>query len=451
MYKIRQYLSTLEITRGFFIAVLGSAFIYLNYCGVSYPIVTTFTGLLSLYLLLQSNSKTWFFTGVFTGLFWFWWISLSLIHYDMVWAAPIEILIIMLSYGFLFWIFPWLAEKILTYLRRVQFIAPCKDLEWCNKLHPTVLTVKVLGLLTLSYIHPFSFDWFKPELMFVESYLGIEKWQFALILVAIVLSIWRQQFLYLLLILFAYEPTIYTPISIPKDIALVTTQTNVKEKWDETLHTAQFKALFKQIDKAIDANKTLVILPESVLPVYVNHSQKLIDSLQEKAKQISIVIGGLYWDGHTPRNSSYIFTNGKITVANKVLLVPFGEANPLPDFLSDWVNEVFYDGAVDYKASDIIIDYSINGITYRNAICFEATSEKLYEKDKNGKRPKNMIVLSNNGWFTPSIEPTLQKLLLQYYSKKYGTTIYHSVNMSESYVIQKGKMIPYFTSDFKTL
>jgi len=51
-----------------------------------------------------------------------------------------------------------------------------------------------------------------------------------------------------------------------------------------------------------------------------------------------------------------------------------------------------------------------------------------------------MIVLSNNGWFTPSIEPILQRLLLQYYSQKYGTTIYHAVNMSDSYVIQEGKV-----------
>ena len=52
-----------------------------------------------------------------------------------------------------------------------------------------------------------------------------------------------------------------------------------------------------------------------------------------------------------------------------------------------------------------------------------------------------MIVLSNNGWLTPSIEPTQQKILLQYYSKKYGTTIYHAVNMSDSYVVQNGKII----------
>ena len=42
------------------------------------------------------------------------------------------------------------------------------------------------------------------------------------------------------------------------------------------------------------------------------------------------------------------------------------------------------------------------------------------------------IKLSNNAWFTPSIEPTLQHLLLKYYSKKYGVTIFHVANGSEN-------------------
>jgi apolipoprotein N-acyltransferase len=218
------------------------------------------------------------------------------------------------------------------------------------------------------------------------------------------------------------------------NIRLVTTHTSVQDKWNETLHPAQFENLFKHIDQAIKDKKSLIILPESVFPIFLNRS-KLLDKLKEKAKQISIVTGGLYWDGKTPRNSTYVFTDNKISVANKVVLVPFGESNPLPDFLSDWVNKIFYDGAVDYVASPNVVDYRIDEKIYRNAICFEATSEKLYEGN-----PKNMIVLSNNGWFTPSIEPTLQKLLLQYYSKKYGTTIYHSVNMSESYVVKNGEI-----------
>ena len=442
MSKIRHYFSTLEITRGLFIALLGSAFIYLNFWGFSIPVLNTILGLLSLYFLLDSNAKTWFITGSFIGLFWFWWIALSLIHYEMLWAVPIEILIIMLSYGILFGLGAYIAEKVSRLF--VGSVHRPHDNLLVGKptLRLEILTIKALFLLILSYIHPFGFDWLKPELMFVESYIGIEKWQFALVLLAMVLSLWKSNLLYLLLILLAYQPTQMVDEIDPtsQNISLITTHTDVADKWDERKHPIQFEALFKHIDHAIDENKSLIILPESVFPVFLNHSEKTLTLLQEKAKHISIVTGALYWDGKTPRNSTYIFTNDKISVASKVVLVPFGESNPLPDFLSDWVNEVFYDGAVDYVASSEVIDYTINSITYRNAICFEGTSEKLYEKDKEGNRPKNMILLSNNGWFTPSIEPTLQKLLLQYYSKKYGTTIYHSVNMSESYIVRDGKV-----------
>ena len=426
MSKIRRYFNTFVLTRGFFIALLSSAFIYLDYWGFSYPLLNTILGLTSLYLLLQENEKVWFVSGAFIGLLWFWWIALSLKHYGMLWAIPIEVFIIMLSYGLIFWLIAWSSEKTVSYLPKKYF-----------KLS---LLFKALGLLGLSYIHPFSFDWLKPELMFIESYLGIEKWQLAIILAGSILSIWKQRFTYLLLVVFAYEPHLTKNITIDENIALVTTHTSVQEKWNKDLHTIQFNTIYNSIDQAISDNKSLIIFPESVFPVFINRSQKIIDTLQKKAQHISIVVGGLYWDGKTPRNSTYIFTNNTITVANKVVLVPFGESNPLPDFLGDWVNEVFYDGAVDYKASADVIDYKIDNETYRNAICFEATSEKLYEVSKDENRPKNMIVLSNNGWFIPSIEPTLQKLLLQYYSKKYGTTIYHSINMSSSYIIQDGKV-----------
>ena len=291
--------------------------------------------------------------------------------------------------------------------------------------------------MVLSYIHPFGFDWLKPELMFVESHLGIQKWQFALILIALLLVHWKRNMLFLLLVVMAYQTQPAANTVPDQRIALVTLHTPVEEKWNRDRHEAQFKILFNHIDHAVEQNKSIVVLPESVFPLYLNRTPSLLQKLQERAEQINIVTGGLYWDGRTPRNATYIFTrDGKTEVANKVLLVPFGESNPLPDFLSDWVNRVFYDNAVDYKASGEIVDYRLEGTRYRNAICFEATSEALYEG-----RPQRMIVLSNNGWFIPSTEPVLQRLLLQYYSKKYGTTIYHSVNMSPSYIIRAGEVL----------
>ncbi len=450
MSKIRQYFSTIEIIKGFVIALLSSAFIYLNYLEFSYPLLNTILAVMALYLLLQEEEKVWFFSGFFIGLFWFWWILISFKYYEMIWAIPIGLLVIMLAYGAIFWFIAKVASvpvgccaSTTPHLNFAQKLYCPFIIKWCcGGTTPCISTliVKAIGLLLLSYIHPFGFDWLKPELMFVESYLGIEKWQLAIILIGIILSIWKKQLLFLFLILFAYQPTVNTSSSLPDTIQIVSTNTPVKEKWDESLHSTQFDAVFESIDKAIDANKTLIVLPESVFPIFINRSQTLMDKLQKKSNKISIVTGGLYWDGSTPRNSTYIFTKKDIKIAHKVLLVPFGESNPLPEFLSKWVNRVFYDGAIDYKASNQVTDYKIGDKVYRNAICFEATSEKLYSKDKEGNHPNNMIVLSNNGWFTPSIEPTQQKLLLQYYSKKYGTTIYHAVNMSESYVIRNGEI-----------
>ncbi len=426
MNKIREYFSTFDITRGFFIALLASSFIYLDYWELSNPILLTFFALFSLYYLLKSSAKTWFFAGVFTSLFWFWWITISFKTYEMSWAIPIGLLVITLCYGVIFWSIAYISNKLASYFGSYRKLM--------------ILVFQSLGLLLLSYIHPFGFDWFKPELMFLHSYIGINKWQFMLVLISLILFIWKNKILYILLLLFAYKPYSNFKTSIPQNIELVSTYTSVKDKWNKSLHPKTFQKIFSLIDKAIIKKKKLIIFPESIFPIYLNRTPQLLQILKEKSYKISIVTGALYWDGNTPHNSAYIFTKGNVQIANKVLLVPFGESNPLPDFLSDWINKVFYDGAVDYKASNKMTDYQIDGTTYRNAICFEATSEKLYEKDKNGNRPKNMIVISNNGWFTPSIEPTLQRLLLQYYSQKYGTTIYHSINMSKSYMIQDGNI-----------
>jgi len=418
----------LPAAKGFVIAGLASLFIYLSHMGYTFRALNTLSGLLALYLLLRAPARTWFWSGFFTGLFWFWWIGMSFIHYKMVWAIPLVELGIALIYGGIFWIIAKIAERLAF---RKKSIAQ-QDIP----IYFT-LSIKAIGLLILSYIHPFTFDWFKPELIFVESYFGIKKWQFALILASLVLFIREKRPLFLLLLLAAYSPQPQHFTESKNDIALVTLHTSVEEKWDSEKHPLQFQTLLRTIDRAIEQNKTLVILPESVFPVFLNHEERLFSALQMRAKKINIVTGALYWDGQTPRNAAYIFKkDGSVTVANKVILVPFGEANPLPDFLSKWVNRIFYDNAVDYQASSHIVDYTIDGITYRNAICFEATSETLYRGN-----PEQMIVLSNNGWFTPSVEPTLQRLLLQYYSRKYGTTIYHVVNMAPSYIIQKGKVI----------
>ena len=395
------------------IALLASSFLYLAWLDLNYPLLETLFGIVALYLLLKSDQRVWFISGFFIAIFWFWWISMSFRYYGFAWAIPLGVIVVAMVYGLLFWTTALFASKIE------------------QKTPIDALWIKALFLLGASYIHPFGFDWFKPELMFVQSFIGIQKWHFAIILLALLLFIHKGKPLFLLLIFVAYQPSNSTLTKeSPKTTTLVTTYININDKWNPTLLLAQVALVKKELEDSIKEQKELIIFPESVLPLYLNQNQELIEFFTQKSHHISIVIGALYSDHGTPRNSTYIFDKGKLTIANKVVLVPFGENNPLPDWLGEIVNTIFYDGAIDYQASSVISDYSIKNVFYRNAICYEACSEKLY-KDS----PKNMIVLSNNGWFTPSIQPTQQRLLLQYYNRKYKTTIYHSINMSKSYII----------------
>ncbi|CAA6812472.1 MAG: Apolipoprotein N-acyltransferase (EC [uncultured Sulfurovum sp.] len=423
--KISDYFTINNITRGFFIALLSAASLYLDWFGFVNYFINTILGILTFYYLLQANRKIWFWFGFFMATLWFWWLMVSFKNYGFAWAIPLGLLISSSTFAFLFSLSAWLSE----YLGQ-KFSKTYSNL--------IVLLIKAIILLLFSYIHPFGFDWYKPELIFTNSYIGIEKWQFALVLIAIVSAIYKKQLLFLLVIIGAYPYASHfeTPTKLSDNIALSNFQISVIDKWKHELQQQHINMTFQTINRAINQKKSLVILPESIFALYLNKQPLLMQELLERSEEISIVLGALYMDETIPRNSTYIFKNGEYSVANKVVLVPFGERNPLPEWMGKIINKLFYDGAPDYVAAQKPIDYEVAGKTFRNAICYEACSEELYV----GK-PKNMIVISNNGWVSPSIEPTQQKILLQYYSKKYGTTIYHSVNMSDSYIIQKGKVI----------
>jgi apolipoprotein N-acyltransferase len=383
----------------------------MDYFDISYKVIDSIFGVTGFYLLLRSDKYTYFSIGFFTSLLWFWWIGISFLHYHLAYLIPFVLLIVGIIYG-------------------VLFVAIAKVASYFT--HPLLqLTTKAILIAIMSYIHPFGFDWLKPQLVFINSYFGILLWQFGIILGALVLFIYKKNPLFLSLLILAYTPNHPTITQQTKDIKLTSTHISVEDKWLPQKLNQNNQIMLNLIDQAIKQGYKTIILPESVFVSFLNYDQKLFDTLKSKAKDINIVTGGLYLDGKIPRNSTYIFTKSKVQVAHKYVLVPFGESNPLPKFLSNWVNEIFYDGAVDYIAVNHPSSYTIDDINYTNAICFEATSQKIYQN-----HPKNIIAISNNGWFIPSIEPTLQKLLLKYYSQKYHTTIYHSANMSPSYIIK---------------
>ena len=400
----RDYSNKNFIIKGLISSILLSSFIYLSYFNIEIKILNTILALLAIYFLLIIPKKALLISGFFTGILWCWWMAVSLQYYDLVYLTPVILICIGTVFGIIFYFFA-LFDR---------------------------LTFRILTIFAFTFFAPFGFNWMKFELLFIDSYIGIDKLSFILVLVSFyfIIKLKRFKILGIIPLLFA--------LSFPKgqyiqnpNAKIYMPQMNVNQdlRWDKQYRSTLEQQNFDEINNAINQQKDLVVLPETAFTSALNRNDNLLQKLKELSFKIDIITGALYIEDNQIYNASYHFTKGQIQIAKKVVLVPFGEEIPFPKFIVDFINKVFYNGAQDYSKASEPTDFVIKGEKFRNAICYEATTDKIFENLGN---TEYMVAISNNAWFTPSIEPTLQHLLLKYYSKKYDVNIYHIANGSSN-------------------
>lgn len=392
---------------GLVCAILFSAFIYIEDFGFTIKILNTLFALASFTMLLYMPKRAVLIAGFFIGLFWFYWIGYSFKYNGVGFMEPIITLIFAIVYTLFFGVVALSNE---TYIRAIL-------------------------LFILSFIEPFDFNWLQMELPFVDSYFGILKYQFAIILIALMLPryIKKAQFKFLPLFLLILAINFNTPLQkdAPLKIKLVPTDIKQDQKWLQQNLPSIVKMIFEEIKKAKEQGYDIVVFPEAVFPLYMNNTPPIMEELKNLSFDISIVVGALYKDENAHYNVTYMFEYGEYKIAKKIVLVPFGEYIPLPSFAKKFVNEYFFAGASDFAAAKEPTDFIIKGVKFRNAICYEATCQEVYEGNVDF-----VIAISNNAWFAPSIEPTIQKLLMRYYARKNNSTIYHSANYKGSGIIK---------------
>ncbi len=399
--------TTRIISLGLLTAILLSAFIYLDFFGITSKLINTLFGLSSLALFLYIPKKSILVAGASIGILWFYWIGYSFEYQGVGYMTPI----ITLTFGFIY----------------LLFFLP---LYFVKKAY-----LRALLLFALSFIEPFDWNWLQLELVFVESYIGIFKYQLAIVLIALslpqLINNKKYKYLPLLLLFTAFNFTQPLQKDAPLKIKLITTDIKQEYKWTREAREPTINMIMTHINTAIEEKQELIVFPESVFPLYMNHNPELIQKLLSLSKKISIVAGSLLRENNHNYNVTYLFENGEYKVAKKLILVPFGEYIPLPKFAQDLINDMFFSGASDFVTADRPTDFLIKGVKFRNAICYEATCQEIYEGEVD-----YVIATSNNAWFAPSIESTLQNLLLKYYARKNGVIIYHSANYKGSGVIR---------------
>ncbi len=394
-----------RLTLPLMIALSFSAFIYCEHFHVTSKLLNTLLALGALYGLLTAPKVSLPIAGFWIGLLWCYWIGYSFQYYGLGWAQPL----IALGFGFVYALY----YGVLALTNR----------PW----------LRALLLFGLTFVWPMDFNWMQPELIFVESYIGFDKWQFALVLAILAstasFSKWKKVFPLLLLPL-TVQLSHTPPPMPPLKIKLISTDIPQDLKWQASALDDTINTNLALIDDAIAQKYDLVILPEAAFTLYMNHNPVLVKELQEKSASIAILTGTLYDEDNLNYNVSYLFDHGRVTLAKKTILVPFGEYIPLPSFLKGWVNRTIFGGGSDFVTAKKPTDFIIKGVKFRNAICYEATREELYTPDA-----RYLIAISNNGWFKPSIEPTVQNLLIRFYARKNGSMVFHAANGGGSGVV----------------
>jgi apolipoprotein N-acyltransferase len=354
------YFSTYYIKLGLIVAIFFSLEIYLIHFEIDNKLLNSVLLIVGFWLIYKNDIKITPWIGFFMSIFWLWWISLSFRYYNLSYLIPLIILGIAIFYFILFYIVSLFNSKIVV----VLFI-----------------------IFGIGYIRPFGFDWFDFKFLLPHTYF-------------------------------------FLPNSPPKPaklkIKVINTHISQNIKWQKSFIPIEIQNNLKIIKNL--KNYDIVILPESVFPIALNLSNDILDKLKVLSKNKTIIVGALEYKDRLFYNSTYVFENGKYKVYNKHLLVPFGEYIPI-HCCKNLLNRIFFNGANDYTPAKNFATYTIKGIEFSNAICYEATNYQLYKQT-----PKYIIAMSNNAWFKPSIEITLQKMIIEYYSNIYQKYVYHSIN-----------------------
>jgi apolipoprotein N-acyltransferase len=271
------------------------------------------------------------------------------------------------------------------------------------------------------------------KLPLVYSYINTDNYSFILLLLSITFipSIYRYNkklfFTYIIIsIISLYILSIKNTVKLIKpniNIKLVHTDINQNDKFKPKNIDKFYKQNFNNIQKAILEKKDAIVFPESAFDIPINQDYDTIYKLKKYSNKITIIAGSMYIDSNYKYNSTYIFSDNKMRIIHKYILTPFGERVPLAEVITNTINKIFFDGSSDFNKADNYGEYTIKDYTFRNAICFEATRDEIYKNN-----PPYLIAISNNAWFSPSIQSTIQNIYLKYMSNKYKTIIYHSSN-----------------------
>jgi len=196
----------------------------------------------------------------------------------------------------------------------------------------------------------------------------------------------------------------------------------------------------------------LIIWPETAIPdLFANNMRDFIIPLQEEAKatHTDLLLGAFYQNEQGKiENSVLALTQNGRDIYSKRHLVPFSEYIPLLGYLR-WLNEWVQMPSDNLTAGTGPTTLNLSNHIAQLSICYE---DAFASENLQGLPLASMLInVSNDGWFTGSIEPHQHMEIARMRAIETGRYLLRSTNIGVSGVVNtKGELVatapPYTTT-----
>jgi apolipoprotein N-acyltransferase len=191
---------------------------------------------------------------------------------------------------------------------------------------------------------------------------------------------------------------------------------NIKQanKWKSEKIQDNFLKYFITTQKAAGHQPTMVVWPETAVPVDLIAENSYAQSLRELAHQYNVylLIGvphntnteGFSEDVKTYNTVFLLSPKGEVLdMYHKTHLVPFGEYIPFKKYLPKKLVDIII-GVGDFEAGKRHTIFSVASAYFGVGICFESVFPEIFRKfAKNGANL--MGILTNDAWFEGTAAP----------------------------------------------
>ena len=221
-------------------------------------------------------------------------------------------------------------------------------------------------------------------------------------------------------------------------------QANIKqeEKWDQSLNVTHVQKHLDMMERHME-NSHVIIWPETAIADTFQQSMNdLILPLQQNfaTQENDLLVGGFEYDKDTGAMYNAIMRIGKeLDVYGKRHLVPFSEYIPFLKYLRFLEKIVIlpYDNVTPWKGK---VNLMVAGQPMRMSVCYE---DAYGEEMRDGLPEATMLVnVSNDGWFTGSIEAQQHAQIARFRAMETGRYLLRSTNNGVTEIIDpRGKNV----------